>query len=184
MSILTKSFTIGLLPLLLASQAQAESYSEKKRSMNAKNSKQLEKILTCNTNEMPSNLVPLIYKLSGHSTFNRRDSYIGEYTLLPETVYIFNQPVESIYISKFMGDSNKDYYQYTSVLPENANVSILAKAAGFAYDAWDGKYIKNGNNKVQINFENGKAVISCIQPVLSYKPSARPSAIGGADYKE
>ena len=73
---------------------------------------------------------------------------------------------------------NKDYYQYTTVLPESANPSILAKYAGFEFDSWNGRYSKKNNSKIQLNFQNGQVTISCLQPVLSFKATARPSAEG------
>ena len=66
-----------LLPLSVG-MANAKSPSDKQEHQTLK---KIEKILTCDTNSMPDILVPLIYKVNGHSTFNRRDSYIGEYTL-------------------------------------------------------------------------------------------------------
>ena len=135
-----------LLPLSVG-MANAKSPSDKQEHQTLK---KIEKILTCDTNSMPDILVPLIYKVNGHSTFNRRDSYIGEYTLLPDTLFLYNQPIEAIYVTKFMGEQNKDYYQYTTILPETANISILAKSAGLNYDGWDGKYVRKGNNRVGI----------------------------------
>ena len=163
-----------LLPLSVG-MANAKSPSDKQEHQTLK---KIEKILTCDTNSMPDILVPLIYKVNGHSTFNRRGGGGGGYTLLPDTLFLYNQPIEAIYVTKFMGEQNKDYYQYTTILPETANISILAKSAGLNYDGWDGKYVRKGNNRVGIYFQNGKVVLSCIQPVFSIKASARPSAEG------
>ena len=167
-----------LLGMSIPMLAAAESSAEKQRKVQSSTARQIEKILTCETSEMPSKLVPLMYKLNGHNTFNRRDSFIGEYTFLPETLFVFNLPIERVYISKYIGEMNKDYYQYTTVLPESANPSILAEYAGFEFDSWNGRYAKKGNSKIQLNFQNGQVTISCLQPVLSFKATARPSAEG------
>ncbi len=167
-----------LLGMSIPMLAAAESSAEKQRKVQSSTARQIEKILTCETSEMPSKLVPLMYKLNGHNTFNRRDSFIGEYTFLPETLFVFNLPIERVYISKYIGEMNKDYYQYTTVLPESANPSILAKYAGFEFDSWNGRYSKKNNSKIQLNFQNGQVTISCLQPVLSFKATARPSAEG------
>lgn len=174
----SKVINLGFLLLVTHSIASAETGAEKMMKSHSVSSTRIEKILMCETSELPSTLVPLFYKINGYSPFSRRESYIGEYTFLPGTLRIYNQPVERVYISKFMGEHNKDYYQYVTVLPDNANAAIVAKYAGFAYDDWNGKFINKGNNKVQINFQNGQTVISCIQPVLSFKATARPSAEG------
>ena len=100
-----------LLGISIPMLAVAESGAEKQRKAQSSTARQIEKILTCETSEMPSKLVPLMYKLNGHNTFNRRDSYIGEYTFLPNTLFVYNQPIERVYISKYMGELNKDYYQ-------------------------------------------------------------------------
>ena len=167
-----------LLGISFPMLATAESGAEKQRKAQSSTARQIEKILTCGTSEMPSKLVPLMYKLNGHNTFNRRDSYIGEYTFLPNTLFVYNQPIERVYISKYMGELNKDYYQYSTVLPESANPSILAKSAGFEFDSWNGRYAKADNSKAQLNFQNGQVTISCLQPILSFKGTARPSAVG------
>ena len=167
-----------LLGMSIPMLAAAESSAEKQRKVQSSTARQIEKILTCETSEMPSKLVPLMYKLNGHNTFNRRDSFIGENTFLPETLFVFNLPIERVYISKYIGEMNKDYYQYTTVLPESANPSILAKYAGFEFDSWNGRYSKKNNSKIQLNFQNGQVTISCLQPVLSFKATARPSAEG------
>ncbi len=167
-----------LLGISIPMLAAAESGAEKQRKAKSNTARQIEKILTCETNDMPSKLVPLMYKLNGHNTFNRRDSFIGEYTFLPETLFVFNQPIERVYISKYIGELNKDYYQYTTVLPESVNPSMLAEYAGVEFNSWNGRYAKNGNSKIQLNFQNGQVTISCLQPILSFKATARPSAEG------